>query len=285
MELKDYENLRKVFNNIDDKRSVKKLEDYESVVDGEAFKDFTIRTVKGLKKEDFREPREWLAQKIFNYINDEKVDELDKSVNNPEDFDAWHKKICETFCEKVKEESSKDIFAGKAQKILNMTLKYVFCFKDASEKLEKFKYCHMVLDRYTLELWFLRKVKPWYNNKKEKEETNGISIKNKNIDKWSNLKYEPTKDKKTDKLSYITIQKIIGKYLKDKNIGLTPFEMEFYVWQEEKILEWLKKGEKILGKGFDSFPQHENEEIQALCNPVKQNIDLIEKKFASHKNS
>lgn len=279
MDLNSHNNLRKAFNHVSSDRSIHKLDDYYFVVNGEALKDFTSRTIKGIKKEDTEEARKWLADKIYNYINNIE-DDFFKSIENQDDFDDWHKKICCEFCRIVKEKSGLVIMAGKAQKILNMTLKYVFCFEDADTALNKFEYCHMALDHYTLELWFGHVVKPWYNDQKSKDLTNGIEIINGMIASWSNLAYDNEAKSKKDKLSYIAIQKIIREYLKQQS-DLTPFQKEFYIWKEEQLKEWLSAGISILGKNneFDLFPSYHMESICKDCDKVIKNIEIIKNKF------
>lgn len=282
MELDNRESLQKAFNHTFSDRSISNLKDYYFVVNGEAYRDFSSRTIKGIKKEDTEEARKWLAEKIYDYINDI-GDDFFKSVDDQKDFDSWHKRICCEFCRIVKEKSGFDIAAGKAQKILNMALKYVFCFADSGSALRKFEYCHMALDHYTLELWFCHNVKPWYNEQESKELTNGNKITNGMISNWSNLAYENEVSLKTDKLSYIAIQKIIREYLEHNPnpAPLTPFQKEFYIWKEEQLKEWLSAGKTILGENneFDIYPSYPLEPICKDCDKVIKNLELIKNKF------
>lgn len=39
---------------------------------------------------------------------------------------------------------------GLAQKFVNMSLKYMMCFSDSKEISNKFKDCHLPLDKYTI---------------------------------------------------------------------------------------------------------------------------------------
>lgn len=49
------------------------------------------------------------------------------------------------WCDQFKESSYKDLGTyGKAQKIINMSFKYLFCCEDAEEHYAHFQYCHTV---------------------------------------------------------------------------------------------------------------------------------------------
>ncbi len=87
------------------------------------------------------------------------------------DFDAWHHTTCEALLPILSDEySGKPVYYGKAQKIVNMTVKIVYSLlwvnmkaastpqeQDILRKLErKFESAHIPLDRFTLE-WFHRR--------------------------------------------------------------------------------------------------------------------------------
>ncbi len=65
------------------------------------------------------------------------------------DYDNWHKDLCESI---IKDFDNivglKDVSFGIAQKIVNMTFKYLRCFYagTAPFEIEKFKYCHCPID-------------------------------------------------------------------------------------------------------------------------------------------
>lgn len=143
------------------------------------------------KKELF----EWLAVEFYTYFQ-----------NDCTDFDNWHKTICEGFLNRFKPilneygyDAEKSLKYGKAQKIINMTFKYLFCFDDAENYGEKFNVCHMPIDSYILN---------WYND----------SSKDKCIVAWSDLEKE----------QYYKIQENIKNILD----GYNPFLAEFYIWAE-----------------------------------------------------
>lgn len=153
-----------------------------------------------------------LAHKIFEYVQSRKYDK----------FDIWHKKLCNDFKDNFNEhvlEPANRIEAkdGKAQKIVNMTFKYLYCFDDAEDYINLFEKCHMAIDSYIIE---------WYNKIIESKE-------DKITDSWSNLDYGDIENPKQK--TYFAMQKNIRKYIaKNKYYGENPFYAEFIIWQEEK---------------------------------------------------
>ena len=65
-----HKELQKVFNfpsNRFKECSIDCLNDYERIVSGPAYKDFTPRTIAGLKKEKIQSALNWLAKELFDY--------------------------------------------------------------------------------------------------------------------------------------------------------------------------------------------------------------------------
>jgi len=208
------------------------------IVHGFAYNDMTPRSITVKKKADYAVKQKWNLRNIVN----KPLDELAKSISEyvfryPKftcqmDFDDWHKKIGEAFvksfnkCIKQYHDAEgkriyKDIGFGKAQKIINMTFKYLFCCPDVSANvdLDKFSFCHMALDKFTYNEGFYKKAV--HSFKKYK----GV------IKSWSNLSFD----------EYALIQKDIRDYLSSSDNmkykdptsnALNAFEAEFYVWDE-----------------------------------------------------
>ncbi len=142
-------------------------------------------------------------------------------------FDDWHNQTCELFLNVLDgtgefREYTKaytGLAYGKAQKIVNMMFKHLYCLNGAEAYQDYFGHCHMVLDNFTLE-WFKREVGE------------------KRIDSWSNLVYKkPSADYK-DYLFYQ--EKIRNHFLTvtaDDSVyaELTPFQAEFYIWPEIQL--------------------------------------------------
>lgn len=72
-------------------------------------------------------------------------------------FDTWHDKTCGQYCLHMKAQTFPkkfDITYGRAQKVLNMTFKYLYCTTNyKSEVVKIVEYLHMTLDSYTLR-WY-----------------------------------------------------------------------------------------------------------------------------------
>jgi hypothetical protein len=86
---------------------------------------------------------------------------LNKYFNGTESFD--HQKLCDQFLTPFGslfygETSFKIITYGVAQKIVNLSFKYLYCFDEFRNSYrEKFKPCHMVLDSFVLG-WYREQV-------------------------------------------------------------------------------------------------------------------------------
>lgn len=138
---------------------------------------------------------EWLADEFYTYFQ-----------NDYTDFNNWHKTVCSNFLNKFKPilseygyDAEKSLKYGKAQKIVNMTFKYLLCFDDANNYSSKFNECHMPIDSYILK---------WYNDIGD----------NKCTTVWSDL----------EEKEYYELQENIKSILDKKN----PFLAEFYIWAE-----------------------------------------------------
>ncbi len=128
---------------------------------------------------------------------------------------------------------------GIAQKFVNMSFKYLYCYEDAqAQKYEgKFKDCHMPLDKYTIR---------WVRSLKDTDINKKLSAIN---NAWTNI----------DEDLYKKIQKLIGKKLEsgyEYRISFAPNEekiklpnnklyAEFIIWHQEKLNEIHKTLEKV----------------------------------------
>lgn len=240
------ENNRKVILSINDQEGRR-----EAI--HRAIKDLMARTLKRKeenKGKDFNKAIEdALLPNIYEWLNDSRKDFSEKA------FDEWHAKTCDKVLKVLQDyytnNNETEVEYGKAQKIVNMTMKGLYCLKDADQKDRYFKHCHIPLDSFTLE-WFKRAI----------VEQEGLS-KGK-VDSWSTLQYgeinKPTyivKRKKTDETEnqdntaankeansseYYTYKRIVDlirmHFVNSKENpykGLTPFQAEFYIWQEIQL--------------------------------------------------
>ena len=222
--------------------SVKELDSIRAAIEL-AYID-TRRTMRGISKpenKDYQEIKEKVLENIeielYDYFNNQ---DFPKNFN----FSTEHEKLCNIWHNKfnrikkdIKAENKKDSNSndeygktfgtyGKAQKIINMAFKYLYCCSDApgckrdSKYKDHFKYCHMPLDRYTL-TWFARDV--------EKKESKKRKVNVNEEYSWSNIdNYE----------EYDSIQKDINDFINSKidkeTYTLSPLELEFLVWPESQ---------------------------------------------------
>lgn len=196
-----------------------------------AYRDMTVRTITGFGDvEDWKKAaiRLWLTFQLIDYFKGDKPKDQAK-------FDDDHHMLCDDFIKEFKailnnEKIGDQITYGKAQKIVNMAFKNLYCFSDAQK--EWFLFCHMALDSYILD-WVKKEVKVWYD-----QENKPVKMIKDHFPSWSNLAYDDNELK--DKYSYSWIQNVIRDYLKSddnkkyrgEEEGLAPFFAEFYIWRD-----------------------------------------------------
>lgn len=259
----DLPTLRRIFGYPKGNYSIERPEDFETIIIKHTSQDLTPRTMKGHNKQLLIDPvYKPLAKTLYEYIHN-------NSQLTEATFDTWHKEVCENF--------QKDFDAacklatplpfGKAQKIVNMTFKNLLCCAGSEQYLDRFIYCHMPLDSYTLDGWFKSDVLDWYNsqNPKDKQRKRG------EIPSWSNL----------GQPMYTWIQKQIRGYLMqpkhiyhdDSGKPLTALQAEFYIWSEQK---WFRATrdlpeQDILQKTFPLYPN------KKLAQMAQQFADMAER--------
>lgn len=139
-----------------------------------AFGDLSVRTMtrKGTGKipcKDFY--TEVCEKEEYKFLQHIKIWFESEEKVTAKAYDKWHEEagdIILNFLRTQYEDSS--VTYGKAQKVVNMTMKYLYCLKGAEQEQykEKFQYCHMPLDSFMLE-WFWREVAVWYNQPEVRE--------------------------------------------------------------------------------------------------------------------
>lgn len=140
----------------------------------------------------------WVQEEIEKYFNSD--------INSQTDFDKWHQSICKKLTSRINKEvltGYKQIHMGKAQKIINMSFKYLSSL-DGADKYEKyFEYCHIPLDDNILNWYYSNIAKDVLKSKREN---------------WSNLEYE----------DYIKIQKDFRNYCNNKKRVPLGLEWEIF---------------------------------------------------------
>lgn len=249
----DFERAFKIFvnNAINGKASnVTNLSEAIEYAINKAYSDMQLRTIKGHRQEIKEESTKALQKELENLFN-----KLPKRVS---DFDTWHGNACKAFLNAFNKAANTYSVTqqkyGKAQKIVNMSLKYIYCIfycnknnefdnsqtkfnlnKDDVEQI--FKSCHMPLDSYTLN---------WYY------ENNGKANKL----AWSSL----------DENNYNYIKDKIRKCLQNQHVLPTNvLQAEFVIWQQEKTRTIVNELRKILANNvFD------DEDLEPFKNAKKK---------------
>lgn len=215
-----------------------------------AYYDMQLRTIKG-HRQDIKEKSTKALQKELEHL-------FNKPPKEVSDFDTWHGSACKAFLNAFNKAANTYSVTqqkyGKAQKIVNMSLKYLYCIfycnknnefdnsqtkfnmdKDDVERI--FKSCHMPLDSYTLN---------WYYPLIESETQKKLT--------WSSLSYA----------DYKKIQDNIRDYLKH-NQSQNVLQTEFIVWQQEKTRAIVNELRKILANNdFD------DEDLEPFKNAKKK---------------
>lgn len=193
-------------------KSIKDKETIKTAVDL-AYND-AKRTMTGIgvyekKKADALDK---ISEKLKEYFNA-------TSVSEESEFDEKHKEMCDIWHNQFKKINELGTY-GKAQKIVNMAFKYLYCCPDAKKSEDYFKYCHVALDSVTLE-WFVREV------------GSAKKIVKKYVSTWSAIEeYNDNAEVKNETYSYMFYQNEF-RNLKSKNEALsdlTPFQKEFIMW-------------------------------------------------------
>jgi hypothetical protein len=118
---------------------------------------------------------------------------------------------------------------GKAQKIVNMTFKYMYCFDNADQYANKFEPCHIPLDSYILD-WFFESYKVnWETKNQGKKLTKSGNYQ---LTVWSDLKYEMDLDDIIPQ--YKEIQEWIKRRLDRAPTPVSRLEAEFVIWYEAR---------------------------------------------------
>lgn len=230
-------------------------------------------------------------------------------LSETETFDEWHKNACECIINDNKK-SKITITYGQAQKLVNMSLKYIYCLEDFDTEINVTAW-HMTLDSYTLN-WIAQHLykptgrgnqtelsdtinikdlakelsgcfsssKDEFEDKSEEEIENKIKEKIKTLSKFvENIKWNNLDDN-----GYKYLQKKIKEFLDTD----PPFIAEFYIWpqmQIELIETNIQKDMKTLTKYTEviSHLSVENDNATHIhINDIEKKIDGF---FANLKDS
>ena len=211
-----------------------------------AFPDITSRTMTREKVDDLV-AFDKLPEKLYTYKENDQSEAYGVIIKNwfclseasigKDKFDDAHCKLCDTVVSFLKYNKYTEDSAtyGKAQKVVNMMFKHLFCLamqdNGTVEKEKHFEFCHMALDSFTLE---------WLKRTKDHKKSNIVKGK---VDSWSAIQKSSTdtytkknKDKELTFYSYKTLVNMIRDIIPQKDYPcLTPFQAEFIIWPEIQL--------------------------------------------------
>lgn len=210
----------------------------------------SVDDTEGRKKAIMRATKDLMARTLSRSAPEEEkfndaickalLPKIDEWFRMPQDsidqdvFDEWHGRVCAKILEILryfyKNRDGSPVAYGKAQKIVNMTMKGIYCLEGAmaEEREAYFRYCHIALDSFTLE-WFKRAV----------VEPDKNLVKGK-VDSWSTLQDPETEEYKSGKNCFYTYHKIVALIRRHFALhrpfeGLTPLQAEFFIWSEIQL--------------------------------------------------
>lgn len=186
-------------------------------------------------------------------------------IEEEEAFNEKHKELCECWTNEFGEIDANLAKYGKAQKIVNMTFKYMYCWyykhpskRGQEEDKKKFQSCHMTLDSYTLN---------WIYDRTYKEERKKISF-TKSV-KWSSL------DSVED---YLGIEELAKKAIERVFGEMPAIEAEFLIWDYEMIREKTDEWVKAMGKYVEENNLYPNGMVKdSLDKTLKDAKDALDK--------
>ena len=199
-----------------------------------------------------------------------KIDEwfsIQRDSITQETFDDWHREACKEILSVLRtfyiNQDGTPVAYGKAQKIINMTMKGIYCLDGAQKMDMHFQYCHMALDSFILE-WFCRKVMPWYNNGKKTKER----LKKTAMVSWSVIP-EGTGEAPYGYNTYV--QHIRDYFVAEHPYdGLNPLQAEFFIWSE---IQLELAAESLYGQDIGKFQAIEKARSTWKTQWIAENVD------------
>lgn len=216
-----------------------------------ATRDLTARTLTPKNQVDGTLTEALLSKKNSDSFLNQIIRYFADGPKGETEFDEWHHNRCQDVLGTIQtyytNQNGTEVCYGKAQKIVNMTMKGCYCLSGATDREEYFRHCHMALDRFTL-AWYNRnastKVKTPWSNLDEKE--------------YKNIQYS-NKD--------CSIRSIVLDI--EGMRALTPLQKEFLIWPLEIMISTVQEINKCHG-GMVDAPY-----VQAYFDQCKMGNDLI----------
>lgn len=186
------------------------------------------------KKNEYKSKKENIISKFTDYFI--KVANGKHKISNEEDFEKLFDSLVNKFSTELKNQKL-DSFSniGFAQKFINVAFKCLYCFDNC--KKDNLKFCHLPLDKYTIN---------WYKKIGKEDYVN--SLKQKNFS-WSNIDDKLYKDIQNDihlKLKGCLDYEINCKDPKQRiQLPQSKIEVDLIVWKQEQLNEFCKKLSKF----------------------------------------
>lgn len=227
-------------------------------------KDIDVKGVEGLYKQICSDPNNSLINRFKDYGVD--------NYSEKDVFDEWHKTTCDALMNVLKKPYP-SIHYGKAQKIVNMTFKYLYCISNDRND-NYYKYCHIPLDSIILD-WI------WANKSVFQDAYDNFNMyvpfQHQHFENWSNLDYSNNKfDGK--RYSYMFFQELIRAFCEDKKI--TPLQLEFLVWPqfqwEKAAKEFCKQTENMLNINSNMDEKSANKLLNSIYELLENKLILID---------
>ena len=156
-----------------------------------------------------------------NYIDREFLPAIEQLEKHVVDFDMWHKELCGSIYDYYNQKGYSEFFVGKAQKWVNMSLKYIWLYSEEKFVDNYIQLFHVPIDRYVAkdiakEIGFL----PGYADRRFENLDSNFDSEKANYC-WSKI---------SDYEEYLNCQNRI----REKLMGTPPIEWEFECWLREK---------------------------------------------------
>lgn len=228
----------------------KHVDDEYSIAVKKAYKD-TQRVLHGIGKCDIGKNKalDAIINKLRDYI---------ENADMP-DFEKEHNELCKLWANNLDLKEDHREY-GKAQKIINMSFKYLYTMfyveNKGDKRLEKFDNCHFTLDSYTLR---------WLNGCKLDGKPKCLNSKT----SWSTL----------DDTEYKNIQefakKCVGEFFPDEYNCL---KAEFLIWECVKLydvigtwvyVEKMDKNNTLIENAKELFKENDNISLGEFMDRIK----------------
>lgn len=239
----------------------KKVEDVLDFAVQKSYQDLQLRTIPGHGN----------VPNLKNHICEDVKESFEsyfmkKAPETKEKFIEKHEELCDVFMKsmnhKLSEFGVKNVNYGKAQKIVNMTFKYLYCSDNPDFGKEYFKFCQLPLDQYSLE-WVRRISKE-------------LKLEKGHIDKdsWGKIQYDQDIDRK--QYSYKKYRDCLYEYVEMKKLEWSLLELDIVIWPMIKkiisVENFIKSFDGKLIRNEDAAKY----EIQELNNTLNSKLQEIQ---------